>query len=61
MSEKKAFICTTIIFTCICLLIYFFRKSVLLDALYPICAGFWVGDKLGDFYEWLIKKEGNKK
>ena len=57
MSKKKALICIAIIFVCICLLVFTFRKSWLLDALYPLFAGFWLGDKLGDFYNWLIKKE----
>lgn len=64
MSNKKAIICTIMLF--ICMVISLFVSTVvirsdngevrLVDFIYPAVTGMWMGDKTMQFYHWLRKE-----
>lgn len=64
MSNKKAIIGTIMLFICmaIALLVSTFvirsdnGEVRLVDVIYPVVTGLWMGDKTIQFYHWLRKE-----
>ena len=62
MNKKKALVCT-IIFSIVMFGTYLAmvfvnpqgREFRLIEIFYPIIAGHWMGERIGLFYNWLIK------
>ena len=64
MSNKKAIICTIMLFICMAIALWvstFVIRSDngevrLVDFIYPAVTGMWMGDKTMQFYHWLRKE-----
>ena len=66
MSKVKAIICTILLYVVVLTLLLAttnVRVSYdisLFGVLISMMAGFWMADRMGDFYKWLRKKDCNK-
>lgn len=64
MSNKKAIICTIMLFICMAIALWvstFVIRSDngevrLVDVIYPVVTGMWMSDKAIQFYHWLREK-----
>ena len=64
MSNKKAIICTIMLFICMAIALWvstFVIRSDngevrLVDVIYPVVTGMWMSDKAIQFYYWLRKE-----